>query len=154
MGTLIIHLLYSLFSLGSRWKDLIRSRPRASILLNCDVLNTTFGRDNALHRGQLTMSHTALIKKKKILVVEDQTDLLELLRLQFKEEGFAIATATNGMEAVRKARSLVPDLILLDVMLPELDGFAVCELLRRDPATSAIPVIMVSGLSGQLPRCA
>ena len=100
------------------------------------------------------MSQTALIKKKKILVVEDQTDLLELLRLQFKEEGFAIATATNGMDAVRKARSLVPDLILLDVMLPELDGFAVCELLRRDPATSGIPVIMVSGLPGQLPRCA
>ena len=100
------------------------------------------------------MSQTALIKKKKILVVEDQADLLELFRLQFKEEGFAIATATNGMEAVKKARSLVPDLILLDVMLPELDGFAVCELLRRDPATSGIPVIMVSGLPGQLPRCA
>jgi two-component system, OmpR family, alkaline phosphatase synthesis response regulator PhoP len=100
------------------------------------------------------MSQTAFIKKKKILVVEDQADLLELLRLQFKEEGFAIATATNGMEAVKKARSLVPDLILLDVMLPELDGFAVCELLRRDPATSSIPVIMVSGLPGQLPRCA
>jgi two-component system alkaline phosphatase synthesis response regulator PhoP len=100
------------------------------------------------------MSQTSFIKKKKILVVEDQTELLELLRLQFKEEGFAIATATNGMDAVRKARSLVPDLILLDVMLPELDGFAVCELLRRDPSTSGIPVIMVSGLPGQLPRCA
>jgi DNA-binding response OmpR family regulator len=100
------------------------------------------------------MSQTTLTKKKKILVVEDQAELLELLRLQFKEEGFAIATAVNGMEAVKKARSLVPDLILLDVMLPELDGFAVCELLRRDPATSGIPVIMVSGLPGQLPRCA
>jgi DNA-binding response OmpR family regulator len=77
-----------------------------------------------------------------------------MLRLQFKEEGFATATATNGVEAVRKARALVPDLILLDVMLPELDGFAVCELLRKDLSTRDIPIIMVSGLSGQMPRCA
>ncbi len=100
------------------------------------------------------MSQTSLFRRKKILVVEDHLELLELLRLQFKEEGFATATATDGVEAVRKARSLVPDLILLDVMLPELDGFAVCELLRRDSSTRHIPIIMVSGLSGQLSRCA
>jgi DNA-binding response OmpR family regulator len=100
------------------------------------------------------MIQTSLLRRKKILVVEDHTDLLELFRLQFKEEGFAIATATNGVDAVRKARSLLPDLILLDVVLPELDGFAVCELLRRDAATCAIPIIMVTGLAGQLPRCA
>jgi len=100
------------------------------------------------------MSQTTLFRRKKILVVEDHAELLELLRLQFKEEGFAIATATDGIEAVRKARALVPDLILLDVMLPELDGFAVCELLRKDKSTRQIPIIMISGLSGQLPRCA
>lgn len=100
------------------------------------------------------MSQTTLFRRKKILVVEDHADLLEMLRLQFKEEGFAIATATDGVEAVRKARALTPDLILLDVMLPELDGFAVCELLRKDESTRQIPIIMVSGLSGQLPRCA
>lgn len=100
------------------------------------------------------MSHTSLFRRKKVLVVEDHAELLELLRTHFKEEGFATATATNGVEAVRKARSLSPDMILLDVMLPELDGFAVCELLRQDSRTRDIPIIMVSGLSGQLSRCA
>lgn len=100
------------------------------------------------------MSQTTFLKRKKILVVEDHTDLLELLRLEFKEEGFAIATATNGLDAVKKARSILPDLIVLDVMLPELNGFAVCELLRKDAATAEIPIIMVTGLCGQLSRCA
>lgn len=100
------------------------------------------------------MSQTSLLKKKKILVVEDEPDFLELLKLRFKEDGFAIATATNGIDAVKKARSLLPDLIVLDVMLPELDGFAVCEVLRNDAATASIPVIMVTGLCGQMSRCA
>ena len=100
------------------------------------------------------MSQTSFFRKKKVLVVEDQVDMLELLKLHFKEEGFAIATATNGLDAVRKTRSLLPDLVLLDVMLPELDGFAVCELLRKDPSTASIPIIMVTGLPGQLTRCA
>lgn len=100
------------------------------------------------------MSQTSFLKRKKILVVEDEADFLELLRLRFKEEGFAIATATNGIDAVKKARSLMPDLILLDVMLPELDGFAVCETLRNDAATASIPIIMVTGLAGQMSRCA
>jgi two-component system, OmpR family, alkaline phosphatase synthesis response regulator PhoP len=100
------------------------------------------------------MSQTSFSKRKKILVVEDEPDFLELLRVYFKEEGFAIATAKNGVDAIRKARSLMPDLILLDVMLPELDGFAVCEILRKDAATASIPVIMVTGLCGQLSRCA
>ena len=100
------------------------------------------------------MSQTSISKRRKILVVEDEPDFLELLRLRFKEEGFAIATATNGLDAVKKARSLQPDLILLDVMLPELDGFAVCEILKKDSATASIPIVMVTGLCGQLSRCA
>jgi len=100
------------------------------------------------------MSQTSFLRKKRILIVEDHTELRELIRLRFKDEGYAVATATNGIDAVRKTRSLMPDLILLDVMLPELDGFMVCELLRRDSNTKKIPVIMVTGLEGQVPRCA
>jgi two-component system, OmpR family, alkaline phosphatase synthesis response regulator PhoP len=100
------------------------------------------------------MSQTSLLKRRKILVVEDEADFLQLLRLRFREEGFAVATANNGIDAVKKARSLLPDLILLDVMLPELDGFAVCEILRNDAATASIPVVMVTGLCGQMSRCA
>lgn len=100
------------------------------------------------------MNQTTSAKRKRILLVEDQADLLELLRIHFKAEGFATATAADGAEAVRKARSSPPDLIVLDVILPELDGFAVCELLKKDDSTRHIPIIMVSGLTGQLPRYA
>jgi DNA-binding response OmpR family regulator len=100
------------------------------------------------------MSETAILKKRKILLVEDQVELLDLFTTYFKSEGFATATATNGVEALKKARTVHPDLILLDVVLPELDGFAVCEILRKDSATANTPIIMVTGLAGQIPRCA
>jgi DNA-binding response OmpR family regulator len=92
--------------------------------------------------------------RKKILVVEDDAELVELLSYQLKTAGFAIGTAMDGIEALKKARTVAPDLILLDLMLPELDGFAVCEILRRDAATASIPIIMVTALSTQLARLA
>src|SRR3954468_24413072 len=92
--------------------------------------------------------------RKKILLVDDNEELLELLRLSFKDSGFSIVTATNGLEALKKARSLIPDLILLDLMLPEMDGFVVCETLRKDPATSAVPILILSGMSGEIPKYA
>lgn len=90
--------------------------------------------------------------RKKILVVEDDADLVELLRFNLKKAGFAVGTAIDGIEALKKARSLLPDLILLDLMLPELDGFAVCEVLRRDPNTASVPVIILTAMSSQLAR--
>ena len=90
--------------------------------------------------------------RKKILIVDDDAELLGLLRFNFRKAGFAIGTATNGVEALRKACSLEPDLILLDLMLPELDGFAVCETLRRDAATASIPVLMLTALPGEMAR--
>jgi len=92
--------------------------------------------------------------RKKILLVDDNEELLELLRLSFKGAGFSIVTATNGLEALKKARSLLPDLVLLDLMLPELDGFAVCETLRKDPATASVPILLLSGMSGQFAKYA
>ena len=75
-------------------------------------------------------------------------------RFNCEDAGFSTATATNGVEALEKARSLSPDLIVLDLVLPELDGFAVCETLRKDPATAAVPIIMLTGLSSQFSRYA
>jgi two-component system alkaline phosphatase synthesis response regulator PhoP len=89
---------------------------------------------------------------QRILVVEDDSDLRELLRFNLKKAGFSVGTAIDGVEAVKKARSLLPDLILLDLMLPELDGFAVCEILRRDSALASVPVIILTALSSQLAR--
>lgn len=90
--------------------------------------------------------------RKKILVVEDDAELVELLCFNLKKAGFSVGTASDGIEALKKARSLAPDLILLDLMLPELDGFAVCETLRRDPALADVPVIVLTALSSQLAR--
>ena len=92
--------------------------------------------------------------RKKILVVDDDADLVELIRFNRTQAGYAIGTASNGVEAIKKARSWQPDLIVLDIMMPELDGFAVCEILRRDPATADIPIMMLTALSSELGRMA
>ena len=94
------------------------------------------------------------VMRKKLLIVEDNTELLELMRLGLKQAGFSVSTAANGLEALKKARTLSPDLILLDLVLPELDGFAVCEALRKDNTTSAIPIIMLTGLTSEFTRYA
>ena len=89
---------------------------------------------------------------KNVLVVEDDPEMVELLSFNLKRAGFAVGSAVDGVEALKKARSISPDLILLDVMLPELDGFAVCEILRRDPAAGGVPILMLTALSSQFAR--
>lgn len=92
--------------------------------------------------------------KSKILVVDDNVELVRMLREAIRAAGFSVATAKNGIEALKKARALVPNLIVLDLVLPEKDGFAVCETLRRCPETESIPVILLTGLSSQFARFA
>jgi two-component system alkaline phosphatase synthesis response regulator PhoP len=92
--------------------------------------------------------------RKKILIVDDDVDILNLLSFNLKKAGFAVGTASDGIEAIKKVRSLEPDLVLLDLLLPELDGFAVCEILRRDKTTATIPIIIVTALSSELSRLA
>ncbi len=87
-------------------------------------------------------------------MVEDDPDLVELLSFNLRGCGFTVITAGDGLDALKKARSIVPDLILLDLMLPELDGFGVCEILRREPETARIPIIMVTAISSQFARMA
>ena len=92
--------------------------------------------------------------RKKILVVDDDSELVALLNFNLRKAGFAVGTARDGVEALKKARSIHPDLILLDLMLPEMDGYAVCEILRRDPSTSSIPILILTALTSQLGRLA
>ncbi len=80
----------------------------------------------------------------RVLVVDDEEDIVELIRFNLERAGFDVVTAGTGIEALRKVRETEPDLILLDAMLPEMDGFAVCEMLRRDPVTARTPVIFVT----------
>jgi DNA-binding response OmpR family regulator len=92
--------------------------------------------------------------RKKILIVEDNSELLELMRLALKQAGFRTATASNGADALTVAQEAAPDAVVLDLVLPELDGFAVCESLRRNPATAGIPIIVLTGLSSEFARLA
>ena len=90
--------------------------------------------------------------RHKILVVDDEPDLVELVSFNLRAEGYDVVTASNGMEALNQARSVLPDLIVLDLMMPELDGLSVCEILRRLPSTAPIPVIMLTAWKSELTR--
>ena len=71
--------------------------------------------------------------KHKILVVDDEPDILELVEYNLKKEGYLVYTATNGQEGVAKAREILPDLIILDVMMPKMDGIEACRIMRTMP---------------------
>ena len=88
----------------------------------------------------------------KILVVDDEPDALELIKFNLKAAGYDVVTAADGDEALKKARSLLPALIILDLMLPEVDGLEVCKILRRDPRVSATPIIMLTAKAAEIDR--
>ena len=90
--------------------------------------------------------------KPKILVIDDEPDAIELVAFNLKNAGFDVVTATDGAEALRKARSTQPSLVVLDLMLPEIDGLEVCKLLRRDPLTAAIPILMLTAKASEVDR--
>src|SRR5262245_12045959 len=90
--------------------------------------------------------------KTRILVVDDEPDAVELIDFNLKASGYEVISAVDGEEAVAKARVVAPKLIILDLMLPEVDGLEVCKILRRDPRTSGIPIIMVTAKAAEMDR--
>jgi len=82
--------------------------------------------------------------RPEIMVVDDDPDTLSILARYVRREGFKVAEASSGAECLRLVRQHRPDVILLDLMMPEMDGFAVCRALRTDSATAEIPVIMLT----------
>jgi two-component system, OmpR family, alkaline phosphatase synthesis response regulator PhoP len=82
--------------------------------------------------------------KKQVLVIEDEEDILELMTYNLVKEGYQVKTVLSGEEGLEQARSIQPDLILLDLMLPGMDGLEVCKILRNDTKTGDIPIIMVT----------
>ncbi len=92
------------------------------------------------------------MSKQTILIVEDEEDIRELLVYNLKKEGFATLDAGDGGKALGIARAKLPDLILLDIMLPGMDGLEVCRELERVPATSGIPIIMLTARGEEIDR--
>lgn len=89
---------------------------------------------------------------KKILVIEDDPGTSRLVDYSLRHEGYQVITAFNGLEGLRKATSEAPDLIILDVMLPGMDGFEICHRLRADPATAAIFILMFSAKAQEIDK--
>ncbi|MFK4765787.1 response regulator [Desulfobaculum sp. SPO524] len=89
---------------------------------------------------------------ENILIVEDDEDILQLLSFNFESAGFVVNTARDGKDGLMKAREKHPDIVLLDLMLPGMDGFEVCRELKREETTSAIPVIMLTARGQEVDR--
>lgn len=85
-------------------------------------------------------------KNKKILIIEDDATLSLMYKVKFETDGFIVLTADNGALGVEMAKKEKPDLILLDVILPQLDGFSVLEEIKRNAGTKNIPVAMLTSL--------
>jgi len=83
-------------------------------------------------------------KQERIVVIEDEPDILEVLQYNLSREGYRVVTSRDGEEGLESIRNEDPDLVLLDLMLPGLDGIEVCRRLKTDPVTASIPVIMVT----------
>ncbi len=93
-----------------------------------------------------------MAEQKKILVVEDEPDEVSYLSALFADHGFGVISAGNGQEGFEKAKSQHPDLITLDISMPEESGVRMFRDLQNDPATAAIPVIIVTGVSHEFKR--
>ena len=81
---------------------------------------------------------------ERILIVDDEEDILELVRYNLDKNGYKVITATSGEQAIIEAGGKTPDLIILDLMLPDIDGLEVCRKLKSDVKTERIPIIMLS----------
>ncbi len=90
------------------------------------------------------LDHTTGMKRETIYVVEDETDIQDVLRYNLTREGYRVRAFRDGEEGLAMVRQDAPDLVLLDLMLPGLDGIEVCRRLKHDPITRAIPVIMLT----------
>jgi signal transduction histidine kinase/CheY-like chemotaxis protein len=111
---------------------------KTSTTLNLDTLVKQL-------KEHVVVSNTVLSEKRKtILVVDDDVNIRELLRQQLENEGYNVREAKDGMDAIHQIKTVHPDLILLDVMMPQINGFDVAAVLKSDPQTADIPIIILS----------
>jgi two-component system, OmpR family, alkaline phosphatase synthesis response regulator PhoP len=89
------------------------------------------------------------MSREHALVVDDEEDIRELLQYSFLKHGYRVTCVSTGEKAIEVARTKLPDVIILDVMLPGLDGIEVAKLLKNDPKTAQIPIIMLTARTGE-----
>ena len=98
------------------------------------------------------MNNNNSCHKKKILVVDDEINFLKILKLNLEAKNYEVVTALDGEEALKKLKSEKPDVVILDIMLPKLNGDEVCRGIRNDPVFSKTPVIMLTGKDADVDR--
>jgi len=87
--------------------------------------------------------------KESVLVVDDEREILELVKYNLAKDGYAVACVSSGEDALAATRSTMPDIIILDLMLPGVDGLEVCRRLKNDPKTAHIPIVMLTAKGGE-----
>ncbi len=92
------------------------------------------------------------MSRGKVLVVDDEEYIQHILNFSFGAEGYEVITAANGAEAIEKAVNEKPDVIVLDIMMPKMDGYEACKKLKSDPQTKAIPVILLTAKGRDVDR--
>ena len=86
----------------------------------------------------------------KVLVVDDEPDMVEMIRMMLENADYEVVVGHNGSEGVDQARGVKPDLIILDLMMPEMDGFEACKQIKSDPSLAGIPVLVLTAIGQQL----
>ena len=89
-------------------------------------------------------------EKKKVLVVDDEPDFAAIVQTNLEKEGFEVEVAYNGVEGLEKVHASPPDAIVLDIMMPEMDGYAVCKKLKSDEKCADIPVILLTAVASHV----
>ena len=92
------------------------------------------------------------MRKGKVLVVDDEVNITQILEFSIGSEGYEVISASNGEEAVEKARREQPDLIILDIMMPRIDGYETCRILKSNPLTKNIPVVLLTAKGRDIDR--
>ena len=103
-------------------------------------------------RPDTSLSHMADTRSKRILIVDDEPDVTELVSYQLRAKGFEAEALNNPTQCIAKIRTFQPDLIILDVMMPEISGLQLCRMLRADPKTKSIPVIFLTAKAEEADR--
>src|SRR2546430_16958111 len=100
----------------------------------------------------MTLDNGAVMSKQTILVIDDEPDLVELVRYNLVRDGFEVVCASDGRAGLQSAQYHKPDLIVLDVMMPNIDGLEICRQLRADSRTSGVPIILLTAKSAEADR--
>jgi DNA-binding response OmpR family regulator len=92
------------------------------------------------------------MSERKVLVVDDEENIIQILEFSIAAEGYEVVTASNGEEAIEKARKEQPNLIILDIMMPKVDGYEACRVIKSNPLTKKIPVILLTAKGREIDK--